>query len=308
MNQAASSLRAVKPAARPVADASGKRRKRRVIWKPHEQAKVIARASELLAASPRMLMHVAARRAQEELLEPDRWKVITQHKHVAAWLPMQSPVLSALPEPRAFPRAIKPALPERAHAEVAAVELPAPPEAVDPAITRAIAEQLMPMLAATLNECTTRLCDALADAIRTAGTQTPTRSDAGMATPRRVTPPPPRTRLPRVCVVGLINQQEHDVSAAFEGVIEFIFVKAQRTGGGGHGGAGMLTRSASSDLVIAMTDFIGHDVEASAKHLHVPFERITGSVSALKRWLTNWLATGTKQENGEPCATGENRL
>ena len=104
--------------------------------------------------------------------------------------------------------------------------------------------------------------------------------------------PPPRTRLPRVCVVGLINQQEHDVSAAFDGVIEFIFVKAQRTGGGGHGGAGMLTRSASSDLVIAMTDFIGHDVEASAKHLHVPFERVKGSVSALKRWLTDWLVTG----------------
>jgi hypothetical protein len=153
----------------------------------------------------------------------------------------------------------------------------------------------MPMLAVTLNECTARLCDALADAIKTADSQAPTQADAGIAHPARIAPPR-RTRLPRVCVVGLLNQQEHDVSAVFAGMVEFVFVKAQRTGGG-HGGAGTLTKSASSDLVLARTDFIGHDVESSAKHLHAPYERVKGSVSALKRWLTDWLATGAKHEN-----------
>ncbi|MBC8721230.1 DUF2325 domain-containing protein [Paraburkholderia sp. 31.1] len=159
-----------------------------------------------------------------------------------------------------------------------------------------MAEQITPMLAATINECAKELVGALTSALQQASTQASAETDAGMVHSRRVTLPP-RTRLPRVCVVGLINQQERDVSTAFDGVIEFIFVKAQRTGGGGHGGAGMLTRSASSDLVIAMTDFIGHDVEASAKHLHVPFERVTGSVSALKRWLTTWLSTGGRHDH-----------
>nr|WP_132455204.1 hypothetical protein [Paraburkholderia sp. BL8N3] len=100
----------------------------------------------------------------------------------------------------------------------------------------------------------------------------------------------PRNHLPRVTVVGLINQQAQDVERHFAEAIEFKFIKSQGSGGSGaHGGAGMLARGSNADVVISMTDFNGHDVDEAAKHLNVPFVRLNGSVSALKRWLTSWL-------------------
>jgi hypothetical protein len=99
----------------------------------------------------------------------------------------------------------------------------------------------------------------------------------------------PKDRLPKLCVVGLLNQQAEDVRKAFLGTVEFVFVKSQDEGGGGHGGAGMVTKSASCDLVIAMVDHMGRDVEASSKHLKVPYHRVNGSASACKRFITAWL-------------------
>ncbi|KAA1015947.1 hypothetical protein FVF58_00915 [Paraburkholderia panacisoli] len=101
---------------------------------------------------------------------------------------------------------------------------------------------------------------------------------------------PPRERKPRVTVVGLLNQQAEDVKRAFADAVEFTFIKSQQVGGsGGHGGAGMLARGAQADVVLSMVDFTGHDVDAASKHLDVPFVRVNGSVSALKRWLSHWL-------------------
>lgn len=100
----------------------------------------------------------------------------------------------------------------------------------------------------------------------------------------------PRDHRPRVCVVGLLNQQEQDVKHAFGDALEFVFVKSQGTGGSGaHGGHGMLERGARCDVVISMVNFNGHDVDKAAKKLNVPFVRVNGSVSALKKWLTSWI-------------------
>jgi hypothetical protein len=46
-----------------------------------------------------------------------------------------------------------------------------------------------------------------------------------------------------------------------------------------------------------MTDFIGHDVDRNLKGLSIPYYRVNGSVSGLKRWLTGWL-TGDYSGNG----------
>lgn len=281
----ARTLRAVAPIA--PNQTSMKKPIRRVRWTSDEQKRVVARAREFIAETPRMPLHVAARRAQEEVLPPDRWRQFRQHKDVEHLIPASSSAPAPIPRP--FPRAIRAAAPIPAQAmPVEPPPAPPPLSSVDPAIVRAVAEQIAPMLAATIDACMLRLVDVLGGLVPAHGGPTPPASQCDAHT----LAPPPRTRLPRVTVVGLIPQQERDVQAAFAGVIEFIFVKAQRTGGGGHGGAGMLTKSASSDVVVAMTDFIGHDVEASAKHLHIPYQRVTGSVSALKRWLTDWLATG----------------
>jgi hypothetical protein len=100
----------------------------------------------------------------------------------------------------------------------------------------------------------------------------------------------PRDHKPRVCVVGLMNQQAEDVRRAFGNALEFTFIKSQQTGGSGaHGGAGVAARAQGCDVVIGMTNFTGHDVDEAAKKLHVPFIRLNGSVSALKRWLQHWL-------------------
>jgi len=292
MTQAAPRLRAVAPVARPIEPAM-KKPIHRTTWKPHELAAVVARARDLLAISPAMPMHIAARRAQEEVLPPERWRVFRQYKDVQNWLPS---ALSIAPSPpRRYPRAIKPVIPPEPSPPVATVAPPAPtveppPVAtIAPALLTVLADQLAPLLAARVDAHMVRVMEALTDALRAAQGQGHPAGAPGAPT---AIPAPSRIRLPRVTVVGLIPQQERDVEAAFSGVIDFVFVKAQRTGGGGHGGAGMLTKSASSDLVLCMTDFVGHDVEHSAKHLRVPFERINGSVSALKRWLTDWLATG----------------
>ncbi|MHB9836812.1 hypothetical protein Q8F57_018425 [Paraburkholderia terrae] len=101
---------------------------------------------------------------------------------------------------------------------------------------------------------------------------------------------PPRDRKPRVAIVGLLNQQAEDVKRTFASAVEFTFIKSQQQGGSGaHGGAGMLARGAQADVVVSMVDFTGHDVDNASKHLDVPFVRLNGSVSALKRWLSHWL-------------------
>jgi hypothetical protein len=46
-----------------------------------------------------------------------------------------------------------------------------------------------------------------------------------------------------------------------------------------------------------MIDHCGRDVDAAAKHLKVPYQRLNGSTTALKRWLTGWLA-GEYQAGG----------
>jgi hypothetical protein len=101
---------------------------------------------------------------------------------------------------------------------------------------------------------------------------------------------------PRVVVVGLLNQQAEDVEDDFKNQIDFTFVKSQQAGSGREGGHGMLNRSKKADVVIAMTKFIGHDVEKAAKSLDAPYVRVNGSVSGLKKWLTQYL-------NGEHVLT-----
>lgn len=116
-------------------------------------------------------------------------------------------------------------------------------------------------------------------------------------TPTKPEPPAPvaveshRPKLPRVCVVGLLNKtQEDDVEKAFLGSVEFVFVKSQGTGGNGGGGKGMLQKAQKCDVVVGMIDWAGHGVDEAAKKLHdIPYKRVAGSVSALKRWLHMWL-------------------
>ena len=173
---------------------------------------------------------------------------------------------------------------QRERATAAGPTITAPPEPPDldgryfDMLINAVAEKIGPQIEEAVMR---KVTDALQDLPLQAG-----------ALPEGTTRvhTPPRERRPRVTVVGLLNQQAEDVKHAFAQAIDFTFIKSQQVGGsGGHGGAGLLARGAQADVVIQMTGFTGHDVNAASRHLDVPFVRMTGSVSALKRWLSRWL-------------------
>lgn len=119
------------------ADLAMKKPIRRITWKPDEQAKVIARAGELMAETPKLPPHVAAKRAQEEVLPSERWRKFKQHRDTEFLFgereSNRAVTPAAAPEPptRKFPRATQPALP--LPADEPPPQAAAPPS---PALTR----------------------------------------------------------------------------------------------------------------------------------------------------------------------------
>jgi hypothetical protein len=95
---------------------------------------------------------------------------------------------------------------------------------------------------------------------------------------------PAKDRKPRLTVMGLIGQQEQDVLHAWGQTIDFQFVKA-----GPQMGTLALEKSRTADVVINMTRFTSHTAEQYVKEITTPLVRINGSVSALKKWISDWV-------------------
>lgn len=94
----------------------------------------------------------------------------------------------------------------------------------------------------------------------------------------------PRDRMPRVLIVGLLGQQEEDVSRAFKGDIDLTFIKTS---------SNMSTNDfhlklVNKDLIVLMTRFSSHWHDEQIKRAGVPVMRITGGLSMLKAWLQKW--------------------
>jgi flagellar biosynthesis GTPase FlhF len=102
--------------------------------------------------------------------------------------------------------------------------------------------------------------------------------------------PAPRERRPRVVIAGLINQQIRDIENEYGGRLDLSFVKNAE-----EGGAGTTGKVSNAEVVLACTDFLSHSLEAQLKRHARQYYRITGSVSALRRWLNQWLASDTRQ-------------
>jgi hypothetical protein len=94
----------------------------------------------------------------------------------------------------------------------------------------------------------------------------------------------PRDRKPRICVTGLMNQQINDVRGEFDNIIDFTFVRTEKTSTGSD-----VATYRDKDLVVCMTRFSPHAVEKEARVAGVPVVRITGAVSMLKRWLRQYI-------------------
>jgi hypothetical protein len=276
-------------------------RKPTVHWRDDEKRKLAARVHYLLKSFTDMRPLEALRKANDSELPGDRQRDISTWAMVEVWLdPMLQQLkideqLAELQAKEARETAEREAREARERAEAEEARIAAiVEERVEMQVAARMAEQRPVGLEAIIQLFALRFAETLVPAMSHAVMQAaslqianinfgqPAKEEARLVTP-------PKDRLPKLCIVGLLNQQAEDVQKAFLGTVEFVFVKSQAEGGGGHGGAGMLTKSASCDLVIAMVDHMGKDVDASAKHLKIPYHRVNGSASACKRFITSWL-------------------
>jgi hypothetical protein len=272
-----------------------------VRWTDEEKLLIAAEAKRMRAAFTDMSVLEAIRKAVFNAMPEDRQRTITTMSEVkfihALWTKLDAEERAAAELERAQTAT------EQAE-RVATEQAQAQAQAAPPSLQDCTFEALLKAFAAKIGQ---QLIGAIGEQIQEAVMRQVVETLQGVPLPLQASAIPegtkrlhlvPRNHKPRVTVVGLLNQQAEDVKRAYVDTIDFIFIKSQQVGGsGGHGGAGMLSRGSQSDVVIAMTDFIGHDVDSASKHLDVPFVRLTGSVSSLKRWLTHWL-------NGEVALAG----
>ena len=296
------------PDARPSSsEAVSSDRKINVHWKDEDKQKVAAQAFKLMQAFPDMKRLEAVRKAMGSELGPDKQRDISTWSMVSAWAePMLEKFdvdarILALEQKRAREAEEEARRQEAARVEAerllheeaeraralefeAAVNAKVETLSFDDLIKAFAAKLARDVIAGIGTEFEKQMAGAITHAVAKGVVQ----KETTPAEPERLIVAP-AARLPVVGVVGLLNQQAEDVRKAFLGTVEFVFVKAQAEGGIGGGGHGMLEKCSRCDVVIAMSDHMGHDVEASAKKLNVPYRRLTGSVSNLKRFLSSWI-------------------
>lgn len=283
-------------------------RKTSVHWKDEHKTKVAEKAFALLQAFPDMKKLEAVRKAMQSELGPDLQRDLATWAMVSAWA---DPMLEKLDvDSRILAMEQKRAREAQAEAERAEAERQKALRLVDEqaeqmrklefdaAVSERVAklsfEDLIKAFATKLaretisaigSEFEKQMAGSIANAVAhgTSQKETTPHDEERLVVP-------PATRLPLVGVVGLLNQQAEDVRKAFLGTIDFVFVKALQEGGSGSsGGHGMLEKCSRCDVIIAMTDHMGHDVNEASKRLNVPYRRLTGSVSSLKRFLASWI-------------------
>ncbi|CAK0233331.1 Uncharacterised protein [Burkholderia pseudomallei] len=92
----------------------------------------------------------------------------------------------------------------------------------------------------------------------------------------------PRHRKPRVLVVGLVRQQEEDVTRALGELFELDFAKVERH-------MMLADKARGADLVVLMTKFISHKHQEIVQSVNEHIVYRNGGVTELKRWLTQWI-------------------
>ena len=278
---------------------SSKGDKPRIFWRDEEKRALIAKTREYMQRYPDMSKIEALRKAQGVVLKPDRQREgLTGWTFVADWA---DPMLAQLEideqiaehhareqrdaEQRAeIERQARIAAEEAVRAERERVEALRFESAVT---ARVDAMGFDGLIQAFARKMARDVIEAMGDEFQNMLTRKVADAVNMQRDARQM--PIPKDRAPRVGVVGLLNQQEQDIKRAFQGAIDFVFVKAQAEGGSGAGGVGMLASCKNCDIVIAMTDHIGHDVTNAMRKLGTDTKLLTGSASSLKRYLSAWL-------------------
>lgn len=96
---------------------------------------------------------------------------------------------------------------------------------------------------------------------------------------------PPRERLRRVIVAGMLNSQAKTIEAAFNGKLDLRFWSKDQS-------ADMLKRMLTqADSVIGMVGFLAHSHDAILKSSKVPYTPVSGGVTQVKQALERLLET-----------------
>ncbi|KNA31017.1 hypothetical protein ADU20_27200 [Burkholderia pseudomallei] len=92
----------------------------------------------------------------------------------------------------------------------------------------------------------------------------------------------PRHRKPRVLIVGLLNQQEQDMTKAMGEFLSLDYAKSEHH-------TTLEDKARNADLVVLMTKFISHKHQDIVQRVNEHIVYRNGGVSELKRWLTQWI-------------------
>ncbi|CAJ8910918.1 Uncharacterised protein [Burkholderia pseudomallei] len=92
----------------------------------------------------------------------------------------------------------------------------------------------------------------------------------------------PRHRKPRVLVVGLVRQQEDDVTRSLGELFNLQYARVEHADN-------LEDKARGADLVVLMTKFISHKHQDVVRRVNEHIVYRNGGVTELKRWLTQWI-------------------
>jgi len=223
--------------------------------------------------------------AMRKVLPPERWRKITAFQDVAVKLRetgVRSVPAAASPKPISVTRAADNPIQVAVENLIGEVV-----KEVAGTIGLLVMDEVRRQLDGAIKGLDKRILDALPKQVEVPAT--PTQQHVTIQTTDAVPEGvdkvaiAPKDRKPRICIAGLMNQQINDVRSEFGNIIDFSFVKNDK------GSSPVVDTMRGKDLVICMTRFSSHDIERGARSVNVPVVRITGAVSALKRWLRSWI-------------------
>lgn len=95
---------------------------------------------------------------------------------------------------------------------------------------------------------------------------------------------PPRRERPKLYIVGLDRQQEAELKKVYASRLDIAFGSV-----GDETGSGISGKAGNADACIAMVDHLSHKTSEAVHKAAKRYVPITGALSAVKRWIEQWL-------------------
>ncbi|MBF4041921.1 hypothetical protein ISI04_08875 [Burkholderia pseudomallei] len=266
--------------------------KRRLVrWTSDEKRKVARESKRLRSTNLGMTRLDAIRRAIESELPPDRRRDIKRFELVD-WIEAEWQMLEDIERADQAEREAREQTAElerqaeesRRATEAARAEAEAA-KAIDPAslpfatLIEAIGVKIAGMLLRSIGEqLQESIMQRITEALGNVTLPSPGVLPEGATRMHAA----PRDRKPRVLVVGLVRQQEDDVSRALGELFRFDYARVEHADN-------LEEKARGADLVVLMTKFISHKHQDIVRRVNEHIVYRNGGVTELKRWLTQWI-------------------